>query len=75
MQLKKKIKETVKSKQFLSDALKAIMREQEGNFKSQISDFERNLTDQLTDYIDEKVGKINKENGKNNTIIDQILFF
>ncbi|VDI62566.1 Hypothetical predicted protein [Mytilus galloprovincialis] len=62
--IEEQIKETVKSKQFLSDALKAIMREQKGNFKSQISDFERNLTDQLTDYINEKVGKINKENEK-----------
>ncbi|VDI68647.1 Hypothetical predicted protein [Mytilus galloprovincialis] len=58
----KNIEETVKSKQFLSDALKAIMREQEVNLKSQIANIERNLTDQLTDYINDKVDKKDEEN-------------
>ncbi|XP_063448852.1 fibrinogen C domain-containing protein 1-like isoform X2 [Mytilus trossulus] len=61
----KNIEETVKSKQFLSDALKAIKGDQEVNIKSQIAYLERNLTDQLTDYINDKVGKINKEHEKN----------
>ncbi|OPL20877.1 fibrinogen 1-like c domain-containing protein, partial [Mytilus galloprovincialis] len=61
----KSIEETIKSKQFLSDALLAIKRDQEVNMKLQIANMERNLTDQLTDYIDDKVSKINKENEKN----------
>ncbi|CAC5388334.1 Fibrinogen-like protein A,Ryncolin-4,Ficolin-3,Ficolin-1-B,Ficolin-2,Ryncolin-1,Tenascin-R,Tenascin-X,Tenascin-N,Ryncolin-3,Tenascin,Techylectin-like protein,Fibrinogen C domain-containing protein 1,Ryncolin-2,Angiopoietin-related protein 6,Techylectin-5B,Angiopoietin-related protein 2,Angiopoietin-2,Microfibril-associated glycoprotein 4,Fibrinogen alpha chain,Ficolin-1-A,Ficolin-1,Fibrinogen C domain-containing protein 1-B,Angiopoietin-4 [Mytilus coruscus] len=60
----KNIEETVKSKQFLSDALKAIKIVQEVSLKSQIANLERNLTDQLTDYIDDKVGKIDEENEK-----------
>ncbi|XP_076109033.1 microfibril-associated glycoprotein 4-like [Mytilus galloprovincialis] len=56
------IEETVKSKQFLKDALKAIKRDQEVNLRSQMANLERNLTDQLTDYIDDKVDKKVKEN-------------
>ncbi|CAG2196068.1 Ficolin-1-A,Ryncolin-1,Fibrinogen C domain-containing protein 1,Tenascin-N,Angiopoietin-related protein 7,Ficolin-3,Fibrinogen C domain-containing protein 1-B,Fibrinogen-like protein 1,Ficolin-1,Ficolin-1-B,Tenascin-R,Ryncolin-2,Techylectin-5B,Fibrinogen C domain-containing protein 1-A,Microfibril-associated glycoprotein 4,Fibrinogen-like protein A,Ryncolin-3,Tenascin-X,Ficolin-2,Tenascin,Angiopoietin-related protein 2,Techylectin-5A,Ryncolin-4 [Mytilus edulis] len=58
------IEETVKSKQFLRDALKAIKRDQEVNLKLQIANLERNLTAQLDDYIDDKVGKKVKENEK-----------
>ncbi|CAC5397321.1 unnamed protein product [Mytilus coruscus] len=60
----KNIEETVKSKKFVSDALRAIMRDHEINLKSQIANFERNLTDQLTDYIDNKVGKKDEEKEK-----------
>ncbi|VDI67626.1 Hypothetical predicted protein, partial [Mytilus galloprovincialis] len=55
------IEKTIKSKKFVSDALKAIMTEQEMNLRSQIANFERNLTDQLTNYIDNKVNKTEEE--------------
>ncbi|CAC5397318.1 unnamed protein product [Mytilus coruscus] len=59
----KDIEETVKSKQFVSDALEANMKDLEVNLKSQIANLERNLTDQLTEYNDIKVGKIDEGNG------------
>ncbi|XP_071180484.1 microfibril-associated glycoprotein 4-like [Mytilus edulis] len=60
----KNIEKTIKSKKFVSDALKAIMTEQEMNLRSQIANFERNLTDQLTNYIDNKVNKTEEEKEK-----------
>ncbi|CAG2196205.1 Angiopoietin-related protein 1,Fibrinogen C domain-containing protein 1-A,Fibrinogen C domain-containing protein 1,Fibrinogen C domain-containing protein 1-B,Ficolin-2,Tenascin,Ficolin-1,Microfibril-associated glycoprotein 4,Angiopoietin-related protein 2 [Mytilus edulis] len=62
----KNIEKTIKSKKFVSDALKVIMTEQEMNLRSQIANFERNLTDQLTNYIDNKVNKTEEEKGNQN---------
>ncbi|XP_063448849.1 ryncolin-1-like [Mytilus trossulus] len=59
-----KMKNIEESRQFLSDALTAIKRDQEVNLKSQIANMERNLTDQLTGYIDDKVGKKDDEHEK-----------
>ncbi|CAG2215755.1 unnamed protein product [Mytilus edulis] len=60
----KTIEDTVKSEQFLSNAVEAKMKDLEVNLQSQMAYFERNLTDQLTEYINEIVGKIDGENEK-----------
>ncbi|VDH94788.1 Hypothetical predicted protein [Mytilus galloprovincialis] len=60
----KTIEDTVKSNQFLSNAVEAKMKDLEVNLQSQMAYFERNLTDQLTEYINEIVGKIDGENEK-----------
>ncbi|XP_052068527.1 short-chain collagen C4-like [Mytilus californianus] len=59
----------MRSKQFVSDALEAKMKALEVIVKSQIANFERNLTDQLTGYINEMVVKVDEENGKCSTYI------
>ncbi|XP_071180357.1 fibroleukin-like [Mytilus edulis] len=60
----KTVEDTVKSKQFLSNAVEAKMKDLEVNLQSQMAYFERNLTDQLTEYINELAGKIDGENEK-----------
>ncbi|XP_076106895.1 microfibril-associated glycoprotein 4-like isoform X3 [Mytilus galloprovincialis] len=60
----KNIEDTVQSMQFVSDSLDTKIKDLEDILKSQIANFERNLTDQLTDYINEMVGKIAEENEK-----------
>ncbi|XP_063447271.1 uncharacterized protein LOC134726785 [Mytilus trossulus] len=65
----KNIEETMRSKQFVIETLDAKMKAIEGIIKSQISTFERNLTDQLTDYINKMVVKVDQENGMSSTYI------
>lgn len=71
----KTIEETMRSKKFVIDTLDAKMKAIEGIMKSQISNFERNLTDQLTDYINKMVVKVDQENGKKYILIGKINFF
>ncbi|XP_076072280.1 uncharacterized protein LOC143044236 [Mytilus galloprovincialis] len=65
----KNIEQTMRSKQFVIETLDAKMKAIEGIMKSQIINFERNLTDQLTDYINKMVVKVDQENGKSSTYI------
>ncbi|CAG2246235.1 unnamed protein product [Mytilus edulis] len=65
----KNIEQTMRSKQFVIETLDAKMKAIEGIMKSQITNFERNLTDQLTDYINKMVVKVDQENGKSSTYI------
>ncbi|CAG2196206.1 unnamed protein product [Mytilus edulis] len=60
----KNIEDTVQSMQFVSDSLDTKIKDLEVNLKSQIANFERNLTVQLTDYINETVCKKAEENEK-----------
>ncbi|XP_071131282.1 uncharacterized protein [Mytilus edulis] len=65
----KTIEETMRSKKFVIDTLDAKMKTLEGIMKSQITNFERNLTNQLTDYINKMVVKVDQENGMSSTYI------
>ncbi|XP_076106897.1 microfibril-associated glycoprotein 4-like [Mytilus galloprovincialis] len=60
----KNIEDTVQSMQFVSDSLDTKIKDLEVNLKSQIANFERNLTYQLTDNINETVCKKAEENEK-----------
>ncbi|CAG2241029.1 unnamed protein product [Mytilus edulis] len=63
------IEETMRSKEFVIETLDAKMKTLERIMKSQITNFERNLTNQLTDYINEMVVKVDEENGMSSTYI------
>ncbi|XP_071131280.1 uncharacterized protein [Mytilus edulis] len=63
------IEETMRSKKFVVETLDAKMKALEMIMTSQIAIFERNLTNQLTDYINKLVVKVDEENGKSSTYI------
>ncbi|XP_063448847.1 techylectin-5B-like [Mytilus trossulus] len=58
----KNIEDTMQSIQFVCDSFDTKIKDLEVNLKSQMANLERNLTDQLTDYINDTVSKIAEEN-------------